>query len=152
MWWVCICKCPLRPEVSGFPAAGLTGGCVWAVWHGYWAQSPSPLQEQYVFLIFLRFIYFIYMSTPLLSSDPPEEGIKSDYRWLWATMWLLKIELRISGRTISALNRWAISPAPTVCVLNYYFLTTELSLQLPGWRIIGLLGGLIVWLRTLSSL
>ena len=35
------------------------------------------------------------------------------YRWLWATMWLLGIELRTSGRAVSALNRWAISPAQT---------------------------------------
>jgi hypothetical protein len=30
------------------------------------------------------------------SSDTPEEGIRSHYRWLWATMWLLGIELRSS--------------------------------------------------------
>jgi hypothetical protein len=35
------------------------------------------------FFFFLRFIfYFMYMSTPLLSSDTPEEGIRSHYRWL----------------------------------------------------------------------
>ena len=45
-------------------------------------------------------------------SDKQEEGIRSHYRWLWATMWLLGIELRISGRVVSALNCWAISPAP----------------------------------------
>jgi len=38
--------------------------------------------------------------------------IGSHYRWLWATMWLLGIELRTSGRTIRALNHWAISLAP----------------------------------------
>ena len=41
----------------------------------------------------------------------PEEGIRSHDRWLWATMWLLGIELRTSGRAASALNGWAISPA-----------------------------------------
>jgi hypothetical protein len=46
-----------------------------------------------------------------MSSDTPEEGIRSHYRWLWAAMWLLGIELRISGRAASALNLWAISPA-----------------------------------------
>jgi hypothetical protein len=60
---------------------------------------------------FLRFIYFYICE--LLSSDTPEEGIGSHYRWLWATMWLLGIELRTSGRTASALNLWAISPAPS---------------------------------------
>ena len=28
------------------------------------------------------FVYFMCMSTPLLSSDTPEEGIRSHYRWL----------------------------------------------------------------------
>jgi hypothetical protein len=30
---------------------------------------------------------------------------------LWATMWLLGFELRTSGRAVSILNHWAISPA-----------------------------------------
>ena len=42
----------------------------------------------------------MYMSTMLLSSDTPEGGIESHYRWLW----LLEIELRTSGRAVSALN------------------------------------------------
>jgi hypothetical protein len=50
----------------------------------------------------------------VLSSDTPEDGIGSHYKWLWATMWLLGIELRTSGRAVrfSALNHWAISPTP----------------------------------------
>jgi hypothetical protein len=35
----------------------------------------------FVFLNFLLKIYF-YVSTLLLSSDTPEEGIRSHYRWL----------------------------------------------------------------------
>jgi hypothetical protein len=53
----------------------------------------------------------MYVSTLLLSSDTPEEGIGSHYRWLWATM--LGTELRTFGRTVSALNRWAIAPDRT---------------------------------------
>jgi hypothetical protein len=34
----------------------------------------------------------------------PEESIRSHYSWLGATMWLLGIELRTSGRADSALN------------------------------------------------
>jgi hypothetical protein len=49
------------------------------------------------------------VSTLLLFSDTPEESIRSHYRWLWATMWLLGNELKSSGR---ALNRRAVSPAP----------------------------------------
>jgi len=54
----------------------------------------------------------MYVSTLQLSSDTPEEGIRSHYRWLWATLWLLGIELSTSGRAVCAPNHWAISPAP----------------------------------------
>ena len=60
------------------------------------------------------FIYFMYMNITVAGFRPPEEGIGSHNKWLWATMWLLGIELRTSGRTVSALNRWAISPSPTL--------------------------------------
>jgi hypothetical protein len=63
----------------------------------------------------------MYMSTLSLSSDTPEEGIRSHYRWLWATMWLLGIELRTSGRAVSALNHWAISPALALCIFVRFF-------------------------------
>lgn len=53
----------------------------------------------------------MYVDTLLLSVDTPEKDIESHYRWLWAIMWLLGIELRTSGRTVSALNDGAISPA-----------------------------------------
>jgi hypothetical protein len=36
------------------------------------------------------------------------------YRWLWVTMWLMGIELRTSGRAVSLLNCWVISPAHKV--------------------------------------
>jgi hypothetical protein len=53
----------------------------------------------------------MYVNILLLSSDTPEEGIRSHYRWLWATMSLLGIELRTSEVVVSALNCWAIFPA-----------------------------------------
>jgi hypothetical protein len=40
------------------------------------------------------------MSTLSLPSDTPEKGSGFHYRWLWATMWLLEIELRTSGRAV----------------------------------------------------
>ena len=42
-------------------------------------SSESHFFKKYLF------VYFMCMSTPLLSSDTPEEGIRSHYRWLWAT-------------------------------------------------------------------
>ena len=52
----------------------------------------------------------MYVCTLSLSPDTPEEGIQSHYKWLWATMWLLGIELRTFGRGVNVLNCWAISP------------------------------------------
>jgi hypothetical protein len=54
--------------------------------------------ELYLFIYFTSlFVCFMYWSTLLLSSDTPEESIG-------ATMWLLRIELKTSGRAVSALN------------------------------------------------
>ena len=49
----------------------------------------------------------------VLTSCTPEEGIRSHYRWMWATMWLLGVELRTSRKAVSILHHWAISPAPS---------------------------------------
>jgi hypothetical protein len=46
-------------------------------------------------------LFFIRISSLQLSSDTPEEGVRSHYRWLW----LLGFELRTFGRAVhSALN------------------------------------------------
>lgn len=40
-----------------------------------------------------------------MSSDTPEEGIGSHYRWFVSyLMWVLGIELGTSGRAVSAIN------------------------------------------------
>ena len=46
----------------------------------------------------------MYMSALLLSSDTPKEVIRSHYRWLGVTMWLLGIELNTFVRAVNALN------------------------------------------------
>ena len=66
----------------------------------------------------------------------PEEGARPLYRWLWATMWLLGIELRTFGRADNALNHWAISPA--LPSSSYY---SDIILDQSSW---GRKGGLIV--------
>ena len=53
----------------------------------------------------------MYVSSLLLSSDTLEVVIWSHYRWLWATICFLGIELRTSGRTVSVLNHWDIFSA-----------------------------------------
>jgi hypothetical protein len=48
-----------------------------------WTELPCISSFNFLFLIFLRIIYFMYMNSTLsLSSDTPEEGIGSHYRWL----------------------------------------------------------------------
>jgi hypothetical protein len=108
-------------------------------------SSPSPPSFQ-------RFIYFMYVSTPPLLSSDTQEGIRPHYRWLWATMWLLGIELRISGRAVSALNHGAISPslgassnARNICMVPW---SRELSM---GWGA-GAKYGMAPWLRALTAL
>ena len=76
------------------------------------------------------FIYFMYASTPSLSSDTPEEGIRSDHRWLWDTMWLLGIEPRTSGGAAGAPNHWAIPSAQTKWKPWVQKLKPE---KMPGW-------------------
>jgi hypothetical protein len=122
---------------------------VWPSPHTAWARHPRKEKEpdrtrlqgilvrdlllwadtmtKATLFFFLIYLFYINVSTLLLSSDTPEEGIRSHYRWLWATMWLLEIELRNSGRAVSALNHWAISPAPSqvlglkVCATTLHF-------------------------------
>ena len=40
------------------------------------------------------------------------------YRWLWAIMWLLGIELRTSEGAVSTLNCWTIISSPLFWVFN----------------------------------
>ena len=51
-----------------------------------------------------------------------EESIRLNYKWSQATMWVLGIELRTSGRAPNALNHWAISPAPPVNIFKNLFI------------------------------
>jgi hypothetical protein len=64
-------------------------------------QSPClPWLFSTLFFKRITFTYLFYMSTLSLSSDTPEEGIGSHYRWLWVIMWLLGLELRTPGRAV----------------------------------------------------
>jgi len=67
----------------------------------------------------------MYVHTLSLSSDTSERDIGSHYRWLWVTMWLLGFELRTSRGAGSALNRWAISPAPSESILTHKYIERE---------------------------
>jgi hypothetical protein len=49
------------------------------------------------------------------------------YRWLWATMCLLVIELRTSGGAISAHHHWVISAAQYACFKRHVKVWKQLS-------------------------
>jgi hypothetical protein len=55
-------------------------------------------------IFFFKDLFILCMSTLLLSSGTPEEGIGSHYRGLRATMWLLGTEPRTSRRAVSVLT------------------------------------------------
>jgi len=123
-----------------------------------WAASASSSSlENTVHILTILFfflkIYFMYECSICMYTCVPEEGIRSHYRWLWATMWLLGIELRTSVRAASSLNRWAISPAPSPNLLFfsdfylYWFFYGSLENVLPltpFYTVIGIRG----WLST----
>ena len=53
------------------------------------------------FLFKKRFIlFYVYQCSVCMCTCVPEEGTRSHYRWLRATMWLIGIELRTSGRAV----------------------------------------------------
>jgi len=55
-----------------YASAGARGGM----------EVSDPLELVFLVWFFLRFIYLLYLNTLSLSSDTPEEGIGSHYRWL----------------------------------------------------------------------
>ena len=71
------------------------------------------------FFFFLDlFIYLLYVSTLWLSSDTPEEGVRSHYGWLWATMWLLGFELRTFGRAVGCSYPLSHLTSPNLLILK----------------------------------
>ena len=64
-------------------------------------ELPWPFDKY--FICFKIYLLILECSTCTYTCMP-EEGIGSHYRWFRATMWLLGIELRTSGKATSALN------------------------------------------------
>ena len=54
-------------------------------------------------------IFFFFFHFKIFYEFTWEEGIGFYYRWLWATMWLLGIELGSTARATSVFNHWAIA-------------------------------------------
>ena len=76
-------------------------------------ESEVSLLVIFCLFIFLDlFIYYVYTRVLYLHvHQHTRRGHQIHYRWLWATRWLLGVELRPSERVAGALKCWAISPA-----------------------------------------
>jgi hypothetical protein len=61
---------------------------------------PTEPSHQPPFFFFLKIYLLLHVSTLKLSSDTTEEGVRSYYRWLWATMWFLGFELWTFRRAV----------------------------------------------------
>lgn len=100
-------------DVQSFGAT-MRGGCeLFVVGTGnwtlvFWKKSPFTWWHFFKINFYLISMYTVFF---LHVCYTQKEGTRSHYRGLWATMWLMRIELTISGSAASTLNFWAISPA-----------------------------------------
>ena len=74
-------------------------------------------QSQSLSLFFFKIYLTLCEYTVPVFTHTPEEGSRFHYRWLWVTLWLLRIELRTSGGAVNTFNHWAISPGPPLTLL-----------------------------------
>ena len=98
----------------------------WRKWG--WALEPSLAMSACTslagvhfllsfFFFFKIYLFIMYSVLPAYQKRAP----RWHYKWLWATMWLLEIELRTSRDTVSAFNLWAISPALLFFFKSVYY-------------------------------
>ena len=93
---------------------------------GWFATIILLLRGKNILIFYFSkdFLFYVFEYT-VADIRHIRRGIRSHYRWLWATMWLLRIELTTSGRALSALNHWAISLAPGKNILKCIFIPSR---------------------------
>jgi hypothetical protein len=100
-------QCLIQPSSDKFSLA--------ADGNKYRDQQPDIMQKRgkergrvyffvYNFLKIYSFILCIWVHCGCLQTHLKRSSTGFHYRWLWATMWLLGIELRTCGKVVSALN------------------------------------------------
>ena len=109
------------------PASQRTPGSVLILVPRHCNCKFKPPCLVFVFFNFLNYLLLFYVYWCFACMYICVEGIRfwSD-RELWAAVWMLGIEPRSSGRSASALNYWAISPAPVL--LLFCFLNVDLGI------------------------
>ena len=146
-WW-CV------PFTSELKDSAVLGACTVESLLGTVGPSTkiTPKMDQKLFILYMWLHCRCLQTHQKRASDP-------HYRWLWATIWLLGIELRTFGRTVRALHCWAISSAPKIffktfkCSFPCFQLPDLLCFHLPSisiwFRRSGL--GAEVWNSNLDS-
>jgi hypothetical protein len=79
------------------------------------------LTSSFLFIYLFIYLLYGYECSSCMSTYIPVESTRSHFRWLWATMWLLGIEVKTSGRVVSALKYWDTTPVyldPSLCDPN----------------------------------
>ena len=66
-----------------------------------WTELTESPETSQTFSFYKRFICFMNECSICIYTCVPTEGIRFHYRWLWATTWLLGIELRTFRRAVS---------------------------------------------------
>ena len=92
----------------------------------YSGQVVVPALSQQIpwNLVFLCKIYLFLFMLVHCHCLQTQKDIRFHYRWLWANMWVLGIELRTFGRAVSAHSGWAISPAQVLRLCSCRFFQT----------------------------
>lgn len=70
----------------------------------------------YIYVLLHEFMYSMYKQEPLEARGRYQILGDSSCRWLWAAMWVLKIELESSARGANALTA---EPPPQACLSSF---------------------------------
>lgn len=93
-------------------------------------NSSNPNAHHSFLKSYLLFIY-MHWCFVCITYVSRCEGVRSwSYRQLWAAGWVLGTESSSIGRAVSALNHWAIFPAPYHNFLWYMFSLARIGSQL----------------------
>jgi hypothetical protein len=83
-------------------------------------QNTSGIGIAFLVLLFFIIIIYLFIICEYIVAVFRHSRRGQD-QWLWATMWLLRTELRTFVRAVSALNHWAIAPALLSFFLFFFF-------------------------------
>jgi hypothetical protein len=91
-------------------------------------------KDLFIFILWICLLHVCMRTRCTQYQRRPEEAWNWSYKWLWATMWVLGRQPRLSTRVLS---HWAMSPVlppPCNCFMLRIFLTINLKLWQMQYR------------------